>query len=119
MLREPIDIEALVFWAFADQEVERAVDADADAVIVAMAVTSLPEPHRRLVEHFARTGRAPPWQPVQEGTVVFLDRLRLARLAYREWIRALVVLRCTIAGELQGYRVTGPEAPQEPWRESA
>jgi hypothetical protein len=54
---------------------------------------------------------------VSGGRVVSLSHARNARIAYREWIRALVVLRTTIAGEIEGFRITGPDAPVEPWRQ--
>jgi hypothetical protein len=117
-MSEPIDIAELVFWAYREPGAGQTVDASADAALVGMAIDKLPDPHRRLIEHFGRAGHPPPWT-VGSGKIVSLARVRSARLAYREWLRALVVLRCNLAGELSAFRVTGPDAPPEPWRRSA
>jgi hypothetical protein len=114
-----IDIADLVFWTYDLPAGPRAIDAEADAMLLAMTVGTLPPIHRALIEHFGRAGYAPPWNPRQPGKVASLERARNARIVYVEWLRALTTLRVALTGALGAFRVTGPDAPREPWRRSA
>lgn len=109
-----IDIQDLLVWAFRDEDVEDAPEADPDAVTVYWAVLALPAPHARAICRFARSGTAPDWHSAP-GRTVSLDSVRRARRLYAEWVRAMVVLQRTLDGTLSRYRVSGPRLDEEPW----
>jgi hypothetical protein len=109
-----IDIQDLLVWAFRDEDVEDAPNADADAVTVYWAVLALPIPHARAIRRFALAGTMPDWHPAP-GRTVSLDGVRRRRRLYAEWVRAMVVLQRTLDGTLSRYRVSGPRLDEEPW----
>lgn len=109
------DIADILVWAFRDEHVETALHAAEDAVTVYWAVLALPAHHGAIVKRCARLDRTPDWRaPI--GPVVSLSALRRARSDYRDWVRALTVLQRTLDGTLARFRVSGPSAPEEPWR---
>jgi hypothetical protein len=110
-----IDIEDLLVWAFRDENVGDAQDADPDAVTVYWAVMALPAPHSKAITRFARLGTEPDWHSGSGGSTVSLDSVRRARTLYAEWVRAMVVLQRTLDGTLSRYRVSGPRHDEEPW----
>lgn len=110
-----IDIRELLIWAFRDQAVEVAGNADPDAVTVYWAVLALPVPHANLVRRHARAATMPDWHPDTTTPTVSLESVRRARLVYTEWVRAMVVLRRTLDGTLARFAATGPALDQEPW----
>lgn len=112
---QSIDIEDLLIWAFREQDVEAASDPHPDATTVYWAVMALPAAHARIVTRFARMGMGPDWK-TGAGPVVQLEAVRRARTVYAEWVRAMVVLQCTLDGTLTRYRVSGPRLEETPWR---
>lgn len=111
-----IDIADLLYWAFREQKVETNALAQEDAMTVYWAVMALPAPYDHLIRHHARIGRSPDWQAGSEERVVHLVAVRYWRERYGEWRKALTVLQRTVNGALRNYSVSGPAAPEQPWR---
>ena len=116
-MAQTVDIEALLYWAFREQKVETTRVAPEDAMTIYWAVMALPAPFDQLVRHHARIGRPPDWRGIVDAKVVHLVAVRYWRERYTEWHKALVVLQRTIDGALRNYRVVGPAAPSQPWRD--
>lgn len=115
---QSIDIEDLLIWAFRDQDVEAGDAPHPDATTIYWAVMALPAAHTRIVSRFARLGMGPDWQ-AGPGPVVQLETVRMGRVVYAEWVRAMVVLQRTLDGRLTRYRVSGPRLEETPWRNRA
>ncbi|MGV3491077.1 MAG: hypothetical protein ACO1OG_07115 [Devosia sp.] len=110
-----IDIQDLLIWSFQTQRVETRLHTDPEARTVYWAVLALPGPHAAVVSRFAREASQPDWRTELGGPIVSLDRVRLARTQYTEWVRALTVLQQTLEGALTRFRVTGPHLDDQPW----
>lgn len=113
-MRQRIDIQDLLIWAFRAQQVEFAATADPDALTVYWAVLALPAPHATVIRRFAREARRPDWHAAHTRTVL-LDGVRRSRRLYTEWVRALVVLQRTLDGSLTTFTVIGPNLDEQPW----
>jgi hypothetical protein len=112
-----VDIEDLLYWAFRQEKVESRRDAPVDALTTYWAVMALPDPFGQLVRHQSRIGRPPEWRSDPDVKIVHLIAVRHWRERYAEWHNALTVLQRTINGALRDHAVTGPAAPQYPWRD--
>lgn len=109
-----IDIQDLLVWAFATQRVESNPNADTDALTTYWAVMGLPDAHSSLIKRHARAATEPKWQ-IECGDVIQLSQVRMARLVYSEWVRAMVVLQQNLQGTLRQFDVRGPSHSEEPW----
>lgn len=118
-MRQPIDIETLLEWAFRVQKVESRENPPQDAETMQFAVMALPDPYCDIVRHHARIGRPPEWRSDPEARVIHLAAVRHWRERYCQWHQALVVLRHSVNGSLVRFAVTGPAAPAEPWKDNA
>lgn len=118
-MRQPIDIETLLEWAFRLQKVESRENTPPDAETLQFAVMALPDPYCDIIRHHARIGRAPEWRSDPDAKVIHLAAVRHWRERYCQWHQALVVLRHSVNGALLNYSVTGPAAPAEPWNDAS
>lgn len=118
-MRQPIDIATLLEWAYRLHRVESNENPPQDAETLQFAVMALPDPYCDIVRHHARIGRPPQWRPDPDAKIVHLTAVRHARERYCQWHQALVVLRHGVNGALTRFAVSGPSAPDEPWREVA
>lgn len=118
-MRQPIDIETLLEWAFRLQKVESRENPPPDAETLQFAVMALPDPYCDIVRHHARIGRPPEWRCDPEARIVHLAAVRHGRERYCQWHQALIVLRHSVNTALVRYAVSGPSAPAEPWKDMA
>jgi len=116
-MRQPIDIQTLLEWAYRQHRVDRNEHPPEDAQTLEFAVMALPDPYSGIVRHHARIGRPPEWRPDPDASIVHLAAVRHARDRYCQWHQALVVLRHSLNGSLVRFNVFGPAAADEPWRD--